>query len=135
MRNRVGVYVCSIKGISALNYIAKESIGHPCVTSEHSDEVFSGFKHFPGSDSESLPTHQRGIVDMIIKLCEENNLEYEVVDVANLGFMGKVKLLFKRIAAPSIVFEDKKIVEPTEEDVKALLSAYQMIEVGRYGAR
>ena len=49
MKDKLIIYVCSLKGLSALDYVDKDSMSHPCVTSRHSTDIFTDFKHYPGS--------------------------------------------------------------------------------------
>lgn len=116
------IYVCSIKEISPLDYVDKESIGHPCVTSRHRDDVFSEYKHYPGSACGCLPEEQRAIVDMTVEFCKMNNLEYEIFDIANLSLMKKLKLVLKGIKAPTVAFRGKKLEEIlSTKDLKSLI--------------
>lgn len=124
MGDKIKVYVCSLKEISTLDFVDKDSLGHPCVTSRHGDDVFSGFKHLPsGSLDGYLPEDQRKIVGIISEFCKENDLKYEIVDMTNLGFASKMRLVFKGIKAPTIIFKGKKIEGvPTKEDLNVLIS-------------
>ena len=124
MENKLKVYVYSLKGISTLDFVDKDSVGHPCVTSRHGDDVFSGFKHLPtGSWDGCLTDEQIKVFDTVDEFCKENGLEYEIVDIANLSFISKMKLMFKGIKAPTISFKGKKIEGvPTKADLKALIA-------------
>lgn len=124
MREKIKVYVCSLTGISTLDFVDKDSIGHPCVTSRHGEDVFSGFKHLPaGSWDGYLTDEQVKVVDVVSEFCRENGLEYEIVDVTSLSSIGKMKLVFKGIKAPTVSFGGRKIEGvPTREDLKALIA-------------
>ena len=123
MRDKIKVYVCSLNGVSTLEYADKSSMGHPCVTGRGGD-IFSGFKHLPtGSWNGNLLDDQRRTVDVVREFCEENELEYEIVDIANLGLTNKMKLMVKGIKAPTIIFREKKIEGvPTKEDLQILIA-------------
>jgi hypothetical protein len=121
LEDKIRVYVSSLE-ISTLDYVDKDSIGHPCVTSRHGENVFTGFKHLPkGSWNGYLTDDQMKAIDVVGKFCEENELEYEVVDMANMSFMSKMKFMFKGIKAPTITFKGAKIEGvPTKEDLEVL---------------
>jgi len=122
--DKIKVYVSSFKGISTLDYVDKESMGHPCVTSRQGENIFSEFKHLPrGSRNGYLTQNQIKVLDVVREFCEENGLEFEVVDIANLSFISKKKLIFTGIRAPTISFKGKRIEDvPTKEDLKALIT-------------
>lgn len=119
---KIKVYISSIKDVSPLDYVDKDSMGHPCVTSRHGENIFTGFKHLPkGSWDGYLTDDQRKVVDVVSEFCEENGLEYEIVDIENLSSLSKMKLVFRGIKAPTIIFRGKKIEGvPTKGDLKAL---------------
>ncbi len=120
LKDKIKIYVCSLKGISPLDYVDKESIGHPCVTSRNRNDVFSGYRHYPGSGDGYLPENQRGIVDSVVEFCQLNHLDYKIVDVSNLSLIKKVKLVLKGIKAPAVTFKGKKIEGmPTENNLKS----------------
>jgi len=124
LKDKIKVYVYSLKGISTLDFVDKNSMGHPCVTSRHGDNIFSGFKHLPtGSWGGYLTDEQIKVLDVVNEFCKENGLEYEIVDITNLSFISKMKLVFKGIKAPTISFKGKKIEGvPTNTDLKALIA-------------
>ena len=123
MKEKIKVYVSSFE-ISTLDYVDKDSVGHPCVTSRHGENIFTGFKHLPkGARDGHLADDQIKTVDVVDKFCKENGLEYEVVDIRNTSFVSKMKLMFKGIKAPTISFKGKKIERiPTKEDLNTLIS-------------
>lgn len=60
-------------------------------------------------------------VDVVCEFCEENGIEYEIVDIENLSSLSKMKLMLKGIRAPTIFFRGKKIEGvPSKEDLRAL---------------
>lgn len=122
MKEKIRVYISNFKGVSTLDYVDKDSMGHPCVTSRHGENIFTGFRHLPkGSWDRYLTEDQRKVMDVVSKFCEENGLEYEIVDIENLSSLSKMKLMFKGIKTPTIIFRGKKIEGvPTKEDLKAL---------------
>jgi hypothetical protein len=128
LEDKIKVYISSLKGISTLDYVDKDSMGHPCVTSRHGKNIFSGFQHLPvGSWDEYLLEDQRKTVNIVREFCQENELEYEILDITNLGFTSKMKLVFKGIKAPTITFKGKKIEGiPTKEDLKVLIAKEDM---------
>jgi len=123
LEKKIKVYVSSLE-ISTLDYVDKESMGHPCVTSRQGENIFTGFKHLPkGSWDGYLTDDQMKAIDVVGEFCKENGLEYEVVDIAKVSFVSKMKLVFKGMKAPTISFEGKKIEGiPTKEDLKTLIS-------------
>ena len=109
MNDKVKVYVCGLKEVSTLDFVDDKSMGHPCVTSRAGENIYSGFRHLPsGSWNGCLSEDQRKTVNIVREFCEENGLEYEVVDVTNLGFTSKMNLVFKRIRTPTITFKGKE---------------------------
>ncbi|UCH32296.1 MAG: hypothetical protein JSV05_02650 [Candidatus Bathyarchaeota archaeon] len=121
MNEKVKIYVCTLDGVSAFDYVDKESIGHPCVTSRHAEDLFTEWKHFPGSNGV-LPQDQKDFVNTVAGFCKKNAIEYEIIDMAKLGLMGKMKLALKGLKAPVITYGKTKINGlPKEENLKALL--------------
>ena len=122
MEEKIKVYVSGFE-ISTLDYVDKDSMGHPCVTSRHGENIFTGVKHLPkGSWDGYLTDDQMKAIDVVGEFCEESGLEYEVVDIANVSFVSKMKFMFKGMKAPTISFRGKKIEGvPTKEDLKALI--------------
>lgn len=122
LEEKIKVYICSMKEIPTLDFVDKDSMGHPCVTSRH--DICSGLKNLPkGSWNGYLTGEQIKILDVVNEFCEKNGLEYEVVDIANLSFVRKTKLVFKGIKAPTIIFKKKRIEGvPTKEDLRVLIA-------------
>jgi hypothetical protein len=123
LQDRIRVYVSSFE-ISTFDYVDKESVGHPCVTSRHGEDIFAKFKHLPERSWDGyLSDNQLKAVNMVDEFCKENGLEYEVVDIASVSFVSRMKFMFKGIKAPTISFKGKKIEGvPTEEDLKVLVA-------------
>lgn len=118
MKDKVKIYVCSLEVDSICVDIDK--ICSHCGP-QHTNEVISQhLKHSHGSSS-FLVEEQAKIVETVSEICKKNNLAYEIVDIANLSLLGKMKLFFKGIRAPTIVSKGKKIEGiPTQEDLEAL---------------
>jgi hypothetical protein len=121
LEKKIKVYVSSFQ-ISTLDYVDKDSMGHPCVTSRHGENIFAGFKHLPkGSWDGYLADDQMKAVDVVDEFCKENGLEYEVVDITNVSFVSKMKFMIKGIKTPTISYSGKRIEGvPTKEDLKVL---------------
>lgn len=117
------VYISSFK-VSTLDYVDKDSMGHGCVTSRQGENIYAEFKHLPeGSWDRYLSENQEKVVDAVNEFCEENGLECEIVDIESLSFLSKMKLMFKGIKAPTIMFGGKTIQGvPTKEELKTLNS-------------
>lgn len=124
MEEKIKVYVSSFRGISTLDYVDKDSMGHPCVTSQHGENIFAGFKHLPqGSLDGYLTEGQIKTIEAVDAFCEEHGLEYEVVDLASLSSIQKMKLIFKRIKAPTTSFKGRQIEGiPTKENLRVLVT-------------
>ena len=122
--SKIKVYVSSFKGVSTLDYVDTKSMGHPCVTSRHGENIFSQFKHLPEGTLEGyLTENQIKVLDAVSEFCREHRLEYEVIDITSLNFAGKMKLVIKGIKAPTVSFEGKRIEGVlAEEDLKALIT-------------
>lgn len=122
--DKVKVYVYSLKEISPVEYVDMESARHAC--SRAGERVFAGLKKLPLDNWDSwdsiLPEDQRKVVHLVREFSEENGLEFEIIDLADSGFLTGLKLLVKRISAPSVAFRGK-IIEgiPTREELGSLL--------------
>jgi len=123
LKKKITIYVSSFE-ISTLDYVDKHSMGHPCVTSHHGENVFTEFKNLPGKSWDGyLADDQMKAVGIVSEFCKENGLEYEVVDIRNTSFASKMKLMFKGIKAPTISLDGEKIKGiPTKKDLRALIS-------------
>lgn len=121
MGDRIKVYISSFN-ISTLDYVDQKSMGHPCVTSRHGENIFAGFKHLPkGFWDGYLTENQRKAVEVIHEFCEESGLEYEIIDIENLSSLGKMRLMFKGIKAPTTIFKGEMIEGvPSKEHLRAL---------------
>ena len=119
--DRIKVYVYS-QAISTLDYVDFEGAKHACAQAGSS--AFSGLKQYSGSmDDRYLSEEERKAIALVRQFSEENGLEFEIVDLANCGFVSKTKLFFKGIKkVPTIAFKGEKIAGlPTEENLKTLL--------------
>ena len=123
LKKKITIYVSSFE-ISTLDYVDKHSMGHPCVTSHHGENVFTEFKNLPGKSWDGyLTDDQMKTVGIVSEFCEENELEYEVVDTRNTSFISKMKFMLKGIKAPTISLDGKKIEGiPTKKELRALIS-------------
>lgn len=119
--DKMKVYVSSFD-ISTIDYVDQKSMGHPCVTSRHSENIYTGLKHLPrGYWDGYLTEDQMKAVDVVCEFCEENSIEYEIVDIENLSSLSKMKLMLKGIKAPTVSFRGKKIEGvPSKEDLRTL---------------
>ena len=117
LKNKVKIYVCSLETDSLVDI---DKICSHCGPRHTNEMISQHSRHFHGSSS-FLAEDQAKIVETMSEICEEKNLAYEIVDIANLSLLGKMKLFFKGIRAPTIVLEGKKIEGiPTQEDLEAL---------------
>lgn len=121
---KIKVYVYSLKGVSPVEYVDMESARHAC--SQAGERVFTGLKKLPldywDSWDSVLPEEQRKAVHLVRKLSEKNGLEFEIIDLADSGFLTGLKALAKRISAPSIVFKGEIIKGvPTKEELESML--------------
>jgi hypothetical protein len=99
-------------------------MGHPCVTSQHGENIFAGFKHLPqGALDGYLTEDQMKTIEVVDAFCTEHDLEYEVVDLATLNTIRKTIFIFKRTRAPTTSFKGRQIEGiPTKENLRALVS-------------
>jgi hypothetical protein len=123
VKDKVQVYVSSFE-ISTLDYVDKASMGHPCVTARHGKNIFTGLKHLPkGLLDGYLTDDQLKTVDVVDQFCKTNGLQYEIVNMTNLGWLRKMKLVFKGIKAPTTIFRGRRIEgPPARKDLEALIS-------------
>lgn len=122
--DKIKVYVYSLKGISPVEYIDMESARHAC--SQAGERVFTGLKKLPLGHWDSwdsiLLGDQRKVVHLVREFSEENGLEFEIIDLADSGFLTGLKSLVKRISAPSVAFKGEIIKGiPTREELESLL--------------
>lgn len=106
LKDKVKIYVYSLEIDS--NRVDKDKICPYCGPGHNNKVISQHLKHFHKSSS-FLSEDQTKIVEITSEVCEKNNLEYEIVDITNLNFLGKMRLFFRGIRAPSIAFEGKKI--------------------------
>jgi len=123
VKDKVQVYVSSFE-ISTLDYVDKDSMGHPCVTARHGENIFIGLKHVPqGLIDGYLTEDQLETIDVVGQFCEINGLQCEIVNMTNLGWLRKMKLVLQGIKAPTTIFRGKRIEgPPAKEDLEALIS-------------
>lgn len=109
---KVKVYVYSLKEIPIQNYIDMEAIGHPC--SQAGERAFDGLKHYSTWDGVSgyLSDEQKKAIELAAQFCEENRLDLEIIDLANVGFAKRVKLFLGGVRkVPAITFRGEIFTE------------------------
>ena len=121
MEEKIRVYVSGFR-ILPLDYVDAGSMGHPCVTTRNAESMFTEYQHLPkGSLNGYLTDDQIKAIDVVSEFCEDNGLECEVVDIAKMSFVSKMKLMFKGIKAPAATFKGEKIEGvPTKKDLEVL---------------
>ena len=121
--DKVKVYVYSLKEIHTRDYVDMESIRHPC--SQAGERAFEGLKHYPRWDGVSgyLSDEEKKAIELATQFCEENRLDLEIIDLANVGFVKRVKLFLGGVRkVPAIAFRGEIFTELSSiEKLKTLL--------------
>jgi hypothetical protein len=87
----------------------------------HNEEVIARELRRCSEANLLLPDVQRAVLDLTREFCNEHGLEMEVVDMAGLRFLDKVKLAFRGIRAPSILCAGNRISGmPSKEQLRVL---------------
>lgn len=120
--DKIRIYVNSVVP-SARDYVDMESIQHPC--SQAGETAFEGLKELPARSSGFLSGEEIKAVDLVEQFSRENELEFEMVDLANKGLITKMKFFLKGWKTPVIIFEGETIKGlPMKEELEALLQKF-----------
>lgn len=120
--DKITVYVNTIEP-SACNYVDMKSIEHPC--SQAGERAFEGLKNLPARSSGFLSDEEIKAVNLVQQFSRENGLEFETMDLANVGLIAKMKFYLKGWKTPVITFRGKIIKGlPTKEELEPLLQKF-----------
>jgi len=119
---KIKIYVHSFN-ISTLDFVDKEGAQHACA--QAGSTAFSGLKHYPSSmDNRYFSDKERDALTAVENFCRKKGYEFEVIDLAEKGFLTKMRLRLKGLTnLPTISFQ-KKVVQgaPTEDALEKLVA-------------
>jgi hypothetical protein len=119
--NKIKVYICSV-AISTLSFVDKEGARHACARA--GNLPFEGLKHYHGIGDDCITSsEERNAIAIVESFSRKNNYQYEVVDVAKLSFLSKLRLKRKGLKDfPTVSYGDKFYNGiPTEDDLEKLI--------------
>jgi hypothetical protein len=87
----------------------------------HNEEIINReLKRFRGAEL-LIPASQKEVLHVTRAFCEEHDFELEVIDISELSFLDKMKLVSRRIRAPASLYQGRKVKgTPTVEKLRAL---------------
>lgn len=108
---------------SARDYVDMDSIQHPC--SQAGERAFEGLRDLPARSSGFLSDEEKKAVDLVDQFSRENELDFEIIDLANKGLIAKMKFFLKGWKTPVITFKGETIEGfATKEELEALLQKF-----------
>jgi len=112
---KIRIYVHSFN-ISTLDFVDKEGAQHACA--QAGSTAFSGLKHYPSSmDNRYFSDKERAALTAVENFCKKKGYEFEVIDLAEKGFLTKMRLRLKGLTnLPTISFQKKVVHGITTED-------------------
>jgi glutaredoxin len=121
---RIKIYVYSFE-ISTLDFVDKEGALHACA--QAGSGAFSGLRRYSGVlDKRYLCEKDRTAIVVVEGFCKEKGVDYEIVDVATVGYLNKMKYWMRGLRKfPTVAFRGKVFHGvPTEEAIEKLVTAY-----------
>jgi len=102
--------------ISTLDFVDKEGAQHACA--QAGSTAFSGLKHYPSSmDNRYFSDKERAALTAVENFCRKKGYEFEVIDLAEKGFLTKMRLRLKGLTnLPTISFQEKVVHGAATED-------------------
>lgn len=119
---KIKIYVHSFN-ISTLDFVDKEGAQHACA--QAGSIAFSGLKHYPSSmDNRYFSDKERDALTAVENFCKKKGYEFEVIDLAEKGFLTKMRLRLKGLTnLPTISFQKKVVHGVATEDALEKLVA------------
>lgn len=105
LKSKLKVFISSIKTTSCVD---KSKICRFCGPGHNEEIINRELKRFLGTGL-LLSTKQRELLDVTREFCQNNDFELEVIDMTDLAFFDKMKLVFKGIRAPAICYEGNRV--------------------------
>ena len=112
---KIKIYVQSFN-VSTLDFVDKEGAQHACA--QAGSTAFSGLKHYPSSmDNRYFSDKERDALTAVENFCKKKGYEFEVIDLAEKGFLTKMRLRLKGLTnLPTISFQKKVVHGVATED-------------------
>lgn len=120
---KVRIYVFT-SSIPTVDFIDKEGTQHGCARA--GQMPFEALSKYPGEmDQRYLSVEEKNTINSVESFCNKNGLQSELVDIAKLSFLSKIRLRMKGIkATPTICYADRFFSGiPTESDLKELVKS------------
>lgn len=116
---KLKVYIHSLE-IPTVGFIDKEGALHGCAQAQKT--AFQGLGCFSSLGNRCLSDEQREVLMRVEDFCNNNSLEFEVIDLGTTGFLRRLKLRMKGLKNSAISCGEKIVYGvPGEEGLKELL--------------
>jgi hypothetical protein len=118
---KLKVYVQSFE-MPTVGFVDREGAMHACAQALKS--AFEGLERHAGLfGNRYLADEDKETLLRIQDFCGKNNLEFEIIDLGTISFLGKLKMRFKGLKTPAVCCADRTFNGvPSEEDFKQLLA-------------
>jgi hypothetical protein len=118
---KLKVYVQSFE-MPTVGFVDREGAMHACAQAQKS--AFKGLEQHAGLfGNRYLADEEKEALMRIEDFCRNNNLEFEIVDLGTVGFLGKLKVRLKGLKTPAVCSGNRTFNGvPSEEDFKELLA-------------
>jgi hypothetical protein len=118
---KLKVYVHSLE-MPTVGFVDREGAMHACAQAQKS--AFEGLERHAGLfGNRYLVDKEKEALLRIQGFCRNNDLEFEIVDLGTMGFLGKLKMRLKGLKTPAVSWADRTFNGvPSEEDFKRLLA-------------
>lgn len=116
---KLKVYIHSLE-IPTVGFVDKEGAMHACARAQKT--AFQGLERFSSLGNRCLSDEQGEVLVRVEDFCNNNGLEFDVIDLGTIGFLRRLKLKMKGLKNPAIRCGEKIVYGvPSEEDFKELL--------------
>lgn len=117
---KIKLFVCSFS-LPTVGFVDKEGAVHACARAQKT--AFEGLARVSGIvGNRHLCDDDYKALGRVKEFGDSRGLEFEVVDVAALSFLGKLRLRMKGVRTPAIAYKDRIFTGvPTKEDLKKII--------------
>lgn len=117
---KLKIYVRSLE-IPTIGFVDKEGAMHACAQAQKT--AFQGLERFSTiGGNRCLSDEEREVLRRVEIFCKDNGLEFEVVDLATIGFLARLKMKMKGLRTPATCCGEKIVFGvPSEEVLRELL--------------